>query len=941
VAPSLNGRFESVNGRYDTGVSPATPCISPVPSPPGIVYFLQTVTSACQYRSAGRGAAIRPTRKSSQANVSTLGLSTVEHQGTVLFTLGRGVVAEFRPRANVFRPALDFVFGYDFFISHSHGDGNDYPKRLQERLQQVGFKVFLDLSGYAPGMDLPRETIRQVKKSRRLLVVARRAALASEWVKREVEVALSQGHIPVIININSAIENSAASFIAKTAVERQWLTLNETLDNPDSGPSDEAIASLVRGFKNTRQETKRLRVLAGATAILAITTVIAVWQGYAALENAKRANDRERTAVTERNVAVANESRVLSALSQAASLRGRYADAVMFAVAAWPRIGDQERPFLQQTIDALSVALPRLRERARLLETKAVKNAKFFMGGDVLVIQPYRGPLEVWNTKTLTEVQSLGSGTDVFDSIDANGSGVLVSARMKDYSVRTYDLSSGDLLTPANIQSKDIKKAKLSSAGSSSSSPSLSPPDECASSGGSGKFTSPDGSHFLLTCSGKGVIFDSKSPNALAKISGPSIAADAAFSPDNRLLATVGWNAFGELWNGATGEKIADLSGHTDGILSVDISAKNDIVTTSASADRTVRLWDGSLAKWSTLGRFGNQVNKETALTGNPAVSNDGRELLFIGSGHIQAISLDDLKKHDLITEGTIDFARFCQDRQTVLALEYSGDVVVISNPGSRTIARAKTKASAASCSPKGDVIAVGDRQGSVRLFSTKAGDLLQVLGQVNESKVADVTFSPDGAYVAAAAGKTVRIWKADTTAELVSSIDGGSNIEAIGYAPNGTEIAMAGDISTATKIYDPKSGRLNGSLGDAGEIHRTALFSGDGQRVITSRGKTAVIWDEATGAAIASYGSHESDVIWSSFVKDGKSIVTVSLDGEARLWDGITSEGGDAFQVACKRLLDTRALDQVALAAGLSNLKPICATGHEPIPFKRESLSR
>ncbi len=118
-------------------------------------------------------------------------------------------------------------------------------------------------------------------------------------------------------------------------------------------------------------------------------------------------------------------------------------------------------------------------------------------------------------------------------------------------------------------------------------------------------------------------------------------------------------------------------------------------------------------------------------------------------------------------------------------------------------------------------------------------------------------------------------------------------------------------------------------------------LFSSDGQRVITPRGKAAVIWDEATGAAIASYGSHETDVISSSFVKDGKSIVTISMDGEARLWEGITSEAGDAFQVVCQRLLDTKVLDQVALTSGLSDLKPICGTGHEPIPFKRESLSR
>ena len=34
--------------------------------------------------------------------------------------------------------AVDWVFGYDFFISYSHGDGKGLPNRLKERL-----KIFL------------------------------------------------------------------------------------------------------------------------------------------------------------------------------------------------------------------------------------------------------------------------------------------------------------------------------------------------------------------------------------------------------------------------------------------------------------------------------------------------------------------------------------------------------------------------------------------------------------------------------------------------------------------------------------------------------------------------------------------------------------------------------------------------------------------------------
>ena len=332
---------------------------------------------------------------------------------------------------------------------------NNYPKCLQERLQQVGFKVFLDVSEYAAGTDLRRETLRQVKKSRKLLLVARPAALASEWVKRETDVALSQGKIPIIININSAVEESATtSFVSKTAIERQWITLNESLDSPDDEPSDNAITDLVRGFKNTRQETKRLRLLAAALAILAVTAVAAIWQGYAAVKNEQLAKANEQRAVKERDVKIANESRSLAALSQAASLKRDYADAVMFAVAAWPRAGDQKRPFLQQTIDALSVALPRLRERARV-ENMSFQDAKFLAGSDLFVIRPSLGPLEIWNAKTWMKIMKLRSDEDAFRSMSSTN-GALLGAGMGDGSVRTYDLSSGTLLASVKAHSAEI-----------------------------------------------------------------------------------------------------------------------------------------------------------------------------------------------------------------------------------------------------------------------------------------------------------------------------------------------------------------------------------------------------------------------------------------------------------------------------------------------------
>src|SRR6516164_2580749 len=79
--------------------------------------------------------------------------------------------------------AVDWAFGYDFFISYNHGDGPKLPLYLKERLTQAGFRVFLDQTEYVAGLDLRRETRRQITKSRKLVVIARQGALRSVWVK--------------------------------------------------------------------------------------------------------------------------------------------------------------------------------------------------------------------------------------------------------------------------------------------------------------------------------------------------------------------------------------------------------------------------------------------------------------------------------------------------------------------------------------------------------------------------------------------------------------------------------------------------------------------------------------------------------------------------------------------------------------------------------------
>ncbi|MDU6374087.1 MAG: toll/interleukin-1 receptor domain-containing protein, partial [Bradyrhizobium sp.] len=155
---------------------------------------------------------------------------------------------QMRPERVITR-LVDRVFGYDFFLSYSRSDGMHLPQRLKERLEHAGFRVFLDQTEYVAGADLRRETRRQVLKSRKIVVIGRPGAFRSEWVRREVAVALASDVGPVILDLNGALAAAPADApLAAMVRERDWLRLPETLPNADGEPSDHIVAELVRSF---------------------------------------------------------------------------------------------------------------------------------------------------------------------------------------------------------------------------------------------------------------------------------------------------------------------------------------------------------------------------------------------------------------------------------------------------------------------------------------------------------------------------------------------------------------------------------------------------------------------------------------------------------------------------------------------------------------------
>jgi hypothetical protein len=186
----------------------------------------------------------------------------------------------------------DLLFGYGFFVSYAHADGERYPKALADRLQERGFQVFLDSRVYVAGDDLRRATRRRVRMSKYLLAVVGPRALTSHWVLVELQRCLEAGRVPIAISLDRALEDADPTNPVKQLLQDK-IFIADTGQEGTGDPARDTLAKVVESFKATRQDLVRTRAVAGAVVILLVALGLAGWQYLLAERRAERAQEQQ------------------------------------------------------------------------------------------------------------------------------------------------------------------------------------------------------------------------------------------------------------------------------------------------------------------------------------------------------------------------------------------------------------------------------------------------------------------------------------------------------------------------------------------------------------------------------------------------------------------------------------------------------------------------
>ena len=400
------------------------------------------------------------------------------------------------------------------------------------------------------------------------------------------------------------------------------------------------------------------------------------------------------------------------------------------------------------------------------------------------------------------------------------------------------------------------------------------------------------------------------------------------FSPNGETIATANWDDTVSLWDVATAELSATLTGHTASVYSVAFSPDGKTLA-SGSSDGTVCLWDVASGTY------------KTTLIGHAL---EVRSVAFSPDGKLIASSSSD---------GTVCFwDAVSHDRTATLTGHITEFTSIAFSPGGRTLAHAggwdkkvylwdvetanqkgalighTYEVTSVAFSPDGKTVASGGGvdDPTIRLWDPNSGELKMILVGHLWGGINDLVFSHDSRWIASAGrDQKVCLWKTDTGYHQATFVGPTAAISKVALSPNGQILASTGgqqdpavrlwDISSRKEIatlrgrsnciafspdgqtlasgwidislWDIRSGELKSEFSGHTDGLRSVAFSPDGRILASGSSDTTVrLWDVETATHLTTLTGHTNGITHIAFSPDGKTLATASDDATALLWD-------------------------------------------------------
>lgn len=217
----------------------------------------------------------------------------------------------------------------------------------------------------------------------------------------------------------------------------------------------------------------------------------------------------------------------------------------------------------------------------------------------------------------------------------------------------------------------------------------------------------------------------------------------------------------------------------------------------------------------------------------------------------------------------------------------------------------------------------------TVRLWDIVTGKTLRTFEHADG--VDSVAFSPDGSFLATAAGRMVTLWKTTETKQFRSYGPLPGDLHSVAFSPDGKRIVAGG--FDALQVLAVATGDVLRNFDEHSGLISTVAFLTDDQ-IISGTGQEFEVWSIDAGSRVRRFGLASSDgaenfVGMFALSPDRQRVAAVGhIVGTLHLWD-----------VSSGNLIRKFEDDASSEAVGLSTEYVVTASGHEPNEFTMWSV--
>jgi len=420
------------------------------------------------------------------------------------------------------------------------------------------------------------------------------------------------------------------------------------------------------------------------------------------------------------------------------------------------------------------------------------------------------------------------------------------------------------------------------------------------------------------------------------------------YSKDNKYIVSGSNDKSIRIWDADSGKEISNIDDHGYKLENIAISGDNKWIA-SSDMNESIKLWD------LETGVLTNTLDGHKGRIGGLFFNNDNSMLVSYGRWD-RTIKLWDTKSGEIIKalqglpKYIFDKAYFDKGNNFAVGKDYN--IVIFSNlTQGKSVKLFAEENGLVSCvdNYKNNKIVYGTTTNEIRIIDLKNKNK-KTTCRGHSAWIKNIKFSPDGSNFAATSHNTIKIWDANTGAELLSFEKSPEVVFSLCYSHNGKylavgenkkisiwEVSTGNNVKTIKGIKTPvfslafsnddkqivsgegndefegtykaslwnvETGKKIKDITESNKKISSIKFSFDNKYILLSTDKIIKKIEIENGKELLNFQAHERWIVNVEFSNDNKRIISTSEDGTIKVWDNTTGKL-ELTQIAIKGTFD------------------------------------